>query len=134
MRLATERSVARDEPKHSENREVATAAVWQRSRRLAGRRCSSSSVRGRRSCGRLAVAILFLAVSWLGVWLFAPRTLRIAGVALFALGLVAAIAPLLRLRWPAARDVQARLDRDSGEAHHPATSFADYARQRPATR
>ncbi len=73
----------------------------------------------------LAVAILFLAVSWLGVWLFAPRALRIAGVALFALGLVAALAPLLRLRWPAARDVQARLDRDSGEAHHPATSFAD---------
>jgi uncharacterized protein (TIGR02302 family) len=73
----------------------------------------------------LAVAILFLAVSWLGVWLFAPRALRVAGVALFALGLVAALAPLLRMRWPAARDVQARLDRDSGEVHHPATSFAD---------
>ena len=73
----------------------------------------------------LAVAILFLAVSWLGVWLFAPRALRIAGVALFTLGLVAALAPILRLRWPAARDVQARLDRDSGEVHHPATSFAD---------
>ncbi len=73
----------------------------------------------------LAVAILFLAVSWLGVWLFAPRTLRIAGVALFAFAIIAALAPLLRLRWPAARDIQARLDRDSGEAHRPATSFAD---------
>jgi len=73
----------------------------------------------------LAVAILFLAVSWLGVWLFAPRALRIAGVALFSLGLVVALAPLLRMRWPEARDVQARLDRDSGEVHHPATSFAD---------
>ena len=49
----------------------------------------------------LAVAILFLAVSWLGVWLFAPRALRIAGVVLFALGLIAALAPLARLRWPA---------------------------------
>ncbi|MGH6797715.1 MAG: DUF4175 family protein, partial [Roseiarcus sp.] len=34
----------------------------------------------------LAVAILFLAASWAGVWQFAPRTLRIAGVVLFALG------------------------------------------------
>jgi uncharacterized protein (TIGR02302 family) len=73
----------------------------------------------------LAVAILFLAISWLGLWIFAPRTLRIAGVALFSFGLVAALAPLARLRWPSPRDIQARLDRDSGEAHRPATSFAD---------
>ena len=73
----------------------------------------------------LAVAALFLAVSWLGLWLVAPLALRVAGVVLFALGLAAALAPLLRLRWPAARDIEARLDRDSGEAHHPATSCAD---------
>ena len=73
----------------------------------------------------LAVTILFLTVSWLGLWIFAPHTLRIAGVALFAFGLIAALTPLVRVRWPAARDIQARLDRNSGEAHHPATSFAD---------
>ncbi len=73
----------------------------------------------------LAVAILFLAVSWLGAWLFAPRVLRMAGVALFALGLLVALAPLFRLRWPAARDIAARLDRDSGVAHRPATSLSD---------
>ncbi len=73
----------------------------------------------------VAVAILFLAVSWLGVWLFAPRALRIAGVILFAIGLVAALAPLVRLRWPAVRDITARLDRDAGTAHRPATSYAD---------
>jgi uncharacterized protein (TIGR02302 family) len=73
----------------------------------------------------VAVAILFLAVSWLGAWLFAPRVLKIAGVVLFALGFLLALAPLLRLRWPAARDIAARLDRDSGAAHRPATSLAD---------
>ncbi|HXZ18084.1 MAG TPA: DUF4175 family protein, partial [Roseiarcus sp.] len=71
------------------------------------------------------VAILFLTVSWLGAWLFAPRALRIAGVALFALGFLIALAPLALLRWPALRDVMARLDRDFGEAHRPASSLAD---------
>ncbi len=116
--------MARDEPKHSENSRGRNGGSLAALSKAAGgilfvERAWPPIVWG------LAVAILFLAVSWLGVWLFAPRTLRIAGVALFALGLVAAIAPLLRLRWPAARDVQARLDRDSGEVHHPATSFAD---------
>jgi uncharacterized protein (TIGR02302 family) len=73
----------------------------------------------------VAVAILFLAVSWLGAWLFAPLALRMAGVALFALGFLFALVPLVRLRWPAARDIAARLDRDSGVAHRPATSLAD---------
>jgi uncharacterized protein (TIGR02302 family) len=73
----------------------------------------------------IAVGILFLGISWLGVWLFAPRELRIAGVVLFALILLAALAPLVRLRWPAARDITARLDRDSGAGHQPATSLSD---------
>jgi len=73
----------------------------------------------------VGVAILFLAVSWLGVWLVAPRALRIGGVMLFALGLVFALWPLFRLRWPGARDIAARLDRDSGAAHRPATSLGD---------
>ena len=73
----------------------------------------------------LFVVILFLAVSWLGAWLVAPRALRVAGVVLFALGVLIALAPLVRLRWPAARDIAARLDRDSGAAHRPATSLAD---------
>ncbi len=73
----------------------------------------------------IGVTILFLGVSWLGAWLFAPRALRIAGVALFGLGFMAALAPLFRLRWPGPRDIAARLDRDSGGAHRPATSLAD---------
>ena len=73
----------------------------------------------------LAVVILFLAASWLGVWQFAPRSFRIAGVVLFAVACGIALAPLARLRRPAPRDVLARLDRDAGANHRPASSFAD---------
>ena len=79
----------------------------------------------------LAVLILFFAASWLGAWQFAPRTLRIGGVVLFALGVGAALAPLLRLRRPGARDVLARLDRDSATTHRPATSLADTLANEP---
>ena len=73
----------------------------------------------------LAVSILFLAVSWVGAWQFAPRAVRIGGVVLFALALGAALSPLMRLRRPAARDVLARLDRDAKVSHRPASSLAD---------
>jgi uncharacterized protein (TIGR02302 family) len=73
----------------------------------------------------LAVAIFFLAASWLGLWQVAPRSFRIAGVVLFAVGCGIALAPLARMRRPAARDVLARLDRDAGASHRPASSLAD---------
>jgi uncharacterized protein (TIGR02302 family) len=73
----------------------------------------------------VAVVVLFFAASWLGVWQFAPRTFRIAGVVLFALAGLIALSPLARLRRPAARDVLARLDRDAGTDHRPASSLAD---------
>ena len=72
-----------------------------------------------------AVGVLFLAASWLGAWQFAPRALRIGGVVLFAVGVGAALSPLMRLRRPPARDVLARLDRDSATSHRPASSLAD---------
>jgi uncharacterized protein (TIGR02302 family) len=116
--------VARDESKHSENSRGRDGGSLAALSKAAGgmlfvERAWPPIVWG------LAVAILFLGVSWLGAWLFAPRALRIAGVALFGFGFAVALAPLARLRWPAARDILARLDRDSGEVHHPASSFAD---------
>ncbi len=73
----------------------------------------------------LAVVILFLAASWLGLWQFAPRSFRIAGIVLFAVAGGIALSPLARMRRPAARDVLARLDRDAGANHRPASSLAD---------
>ncbi len=72
-----------------------------------------------------ALVALFLAASWLGLWLAVPRAGRIAGVALFAALLVGALAPLARLKRPTRRETLARLDRDARAPHRPAASLAD---------
>jgi uncharacterized protein (TIGR02302 family) len=71
------------------------------------------------------VLVLFAAVSWAGAWQFAPRVVRVAGVALAGVAVLAALAPLIRLRWPSRRDVADRLDRDSGVSYRPAASLDD---------
>src|ERR1700676_3916400 len=47
---------------------------------------------------------LFLAVSWLGVWLWLPPMGRAVGLCLFFVLAVAAILPLARLRLPTRED------------------------------
>src|ERR1700686_2312087 len=68
---------------------------------------------------------LFLAVSWLGVWLWLPPMGRAIGLCLFFLLAAAATLPLLRLRFPTREDALRRLDRKSGLPHRPATTIAD---------
>ena len=68
---------------------------------------------------------LFLAVSWLGVWLWLPPLARLVGLALFGLLLLASFYPLLRLRVPRDAEGLRRLDRGSGLPHRPATTMAD---------
>jgi uncharacterized protein (TIGR02302 family) len=74
----------------------------------------------------LATAIgLFLALSWLGLWLWLPPLGRAAAViACAALAVVAAF-PFVFVRMPGARDALSRLDRGSGLPHRPATAIAD---------
>ena len=74
----------------------------------------------------LATAIgLFLAVSWLGLWLWLPQLGRIIGVIGFVVAVAAAVMPFAFLRMPAINDGLRRLDRDSGLRHRPATAIAD---------
>jgi len=81
----------------------------------------------------LGVVGLFLAASWFGVWLYAPAGARMAGVALFAAALFAALFPLLRLRFPDQNKALSRLDRDAGAPNQPASSsFDDLAAGRGA--
>jgi len=68
---------------------------------------------------------LFLAMSWLGVWLWLPPSGRAIGLCLFFLLAAAATLPLLRLRFPTREDALRRLDRKSGLPHRPATTIAD---------
>ena len=82
------------------------------------------------------LAALFLALSWFGLWLAAPRLARIGGVAAFAVALVVALVPLVRLRRPVRAETLDRLDRDSGAPHRPAASLDDrlaMADEDPAT-
>jgi uncharacterized protein (TIGR02302 family) len=69
--------------------------------------------------------MIFLAVSWLGLWTDASPLARKIGVALFGLAFVVSLWPLLRLRLPARHLALDRLDRDSGEKHGPARAFDD---------
>jgi uncharacterized protein (TIGR02302 family) len=68
---------------------------------------------------------LFLAVSWLGLWLWLPPLGRAVALIGFAALTIAALVPLGYLRVPAATDGLRRLDRASGLTHRPATAIAD---------
>ena len=68
---------------------------------------------------------LFLAVSWLGLWLWLPPIGRAIGLGIFFLLAAAAFAPFLMLRVPSRLDGLRRLDRNSGLRHRPATAIAD---------
>src|SRR5262245_22052199 len=68
---------------------------------------------------------LFLAVSWLGLWLWLPPLGRAIGLGVFFLLAAAAFAPFLMLRLPSRADGLRRLDRNSGLPHRPATAMAD---------
>jgi uncharacterized protein (TIGR02302 family) len=75
----------------------------------------------------LTVVFVFLACSWLGLWFVVPPLGRAVGIALFAVALAAVLAPLVRhaVNRRRERDALARLDRDSGAPHRPASSSVD---------
>lgn len=73
----------------------------------------------------LGLVLVFLAVSWLGLWLDLPPLWRMAGVGLFGLGLVASLIPFAGWRWPARADAIDRLDSSAPGAHRPAASVDD---------
>jgi uncharacterized protein (TIGR02302 family) len=73
----------------------------------------------------LGVILLFLAVSWLGLWVRLAPPWRAAGVSLFALAGIASLWPLLRWRAPSRREGVDRLDASAGLAHRPAASVED---------
>lgn len=68
---------------------------------------------------------IFLTLSWAGLWITLPPYARIVGVGLFALLLIVALVPAIRIRIPGLRDAVARLDRANPAAHRPATALTD---------
>lgn len=74
----------------------------------------------------LMVAGVFLAASWLGVWLALPLFGRLILLAFFLLSAIGTLVPMVRLRWPSRDEALRRLDRDAGLAHRPATQLTDH--------
>jgi uncharacterized protein (TIGR02302 family) len=68
---------------------------------------------------------LFLALSWLGLWLWLPPIGRAIGLGIFFLLAAAAFSPFFLVRIPSRTDALQRLDRNSGLEHRPATAMAD---------
>ena len=74
----------------------------------------------------VAVVIVFLTLSWLGLWLDLSPLSRKIGLALFAAAAAASLLPLWRLRrLPGRRAALDRLDRDAGLRHGPARAIED---------
>jgi uncharacterized protein (TIGR02302 family) len=73
------------------------------------------------------IVLAFLACSWFGLWFVTPPAVRAFGVALVAGALLVALYPVLRGMFRGARDAEAlaRIDRDSGAAHRPASASMD---------
>jgi len=85
----------------------------------------------------VGICLLFFIVSWLGVWFILPDIARLAFLAAFALGFLYSLRHFLTLRRPQIEDALRRIDRDSGDNHGQAETFADslaLGRDKPATR
>lgn len=73
----------------------------------------------------LVVVALYCVVSWFGLWLGASALVRFGGLTLFALALVAALAPLRSLRRPRVAEARHRVETATGLAHRPLTALED---------
>ncbi|SCY58847.1 TIGR02302 family protein [Microvirga guangxiensis] len=73
----------------------------------------------------LAIVLLFLTLSWLGLWLDATPFWRSVGLSLFTAAFLLSLWPILRLRMPSRTRALDRLDRDTGLTHGPARVLDD---------
>jgi uncharacterized protein (TIGR02302 family) len=73
----------------------------------------------------ICLAALILAASWFGLWSLVADGWRLPLVALFAIALLASLAPLARLSVPHRIDAIHRLDRTSGVADRPVGALTD---------
>lgn len=73
----------------------------------------------------LAIVLLFLTLSWLGLWLDTSPLWRTVGLSLFTAAFLLSLWPLLRLRMPSRTRALDRLDRETGLSHGPARVLDD---------
>ncbi|MGI9382618.1 MAG: TIGR02302 family protein, partial [Methyloligellaceae bacterium] len=71
------------------------------------------------------VTAIFALVSLLGLWPMLPDWAHKTLLAAFAAAALISLAPLFRIRWPSRTEALRRLERHSGIAHRPATTYED---------
>lgn len=67
----------------------------------------------------------FVCLSWTGFWFEVPHWARAAGTLCLAVGVLAALLPALKFRFPSRKEALARLDRVSDHALRPAAVLED---------
>jgi uncharacterized protein (TIGR02302 family) len=72
-----------------------------------------------------AIAGLFILVSYAGIWPLLGDLAHIALLTLFGAGTIAAIVHMIRVPWPSRDEAIRRIERVSGVAHRPASSYED---------
>lgn len=75
--------------------------------------------------GVAAVLALFLALSWLGLWLVVPAAVRLVVLAALAVGLAWPLWRLVRVRAPSRAEAVHRVEVASGASHRPLTAVED---------
>jgi uncharacterized protein (TIGR02302 family) len=73
----------------------------------------------------LMVIGAFVCLSWTGIWFEAPHWARGLGVLCLAAGVLAALLPVLKFRFPSRKDALTRLDQVSDRALRPAAILED---------
>jgi uncharacterized protein (TIGR02302 family) len=71
------------------------------------------------------VTLIFLTLSWFGLFIELPPLLRAIAVSLFGVCLFGTLFPLVRLALPERGAALARIDRESAMRHRPATALTD---------
>ncbi len=73
----------------------------------------------------VALAGLFAALSWFGLWRLTSTPVRFAILAVIAAAVVYFLTRVIRFAMPSRAAAFARVEQATGALHHPATSFAD---------
>ena len=73
----------------------------------------------------IGIGLLFVIVSFLGIWPYLSDLAHQALLALFAAGGLASIVYAARAPWPTREEAVRRIERRSGVPHRPATSYED---------
>ena len=74
----------------------------------------------------LTLGALFLFLSFIGVWIEAPRFVRMFGASVFIALAFTLIYKIIRLRFAPRHVLLRRLDQNSGQLHRPATTLEDH--------